>query len=60
MAPPTKRPRENDELNDGPAAKKHRKGIRVGPENLPDGPWKRKGNNWLTLTHQAANIVANE
>ncbi|RYO91078.1 hypothetical protein DL766_003358 [Monosporascus sp. MC13-8B] len=26
----------------GPAAKKKRKGFRVGPGNLPDGPWKRK------------------
>ncbi|KAI1651439.1 uncharacterized protein F4817DRAFT_311697 [Daldinia loculata] len=25
-----------------PAAKKLRKGFRVGPENLPDGPWRRK------------------
>lgn len=25
-----------------PDAKK-RKGFRVGPGNLPDGPWKRKG-----------------
>ncbi|KAI0390373.1 hypothetical protein F5Y17DRAFT_444908 [Xylariaceae sp. FL0594] len=25
-----------------PAVKKHRKGFRVGPENLPDGPWRRK------------------
>ncbi|KAI1459325.1 hypothetical protein F4805DRAFT_421164 [Annulohypoxylon moriforme] len=25
-----------------PAAKKLRKGFRVGPQNLPDGPWKRK------------------
>lgn len=25
-----------------PDAKK-RKGFRVGPDNLPDGPWKRKG-----------------
>ncbi|KAI0379796.1 hypothetical protein F5Y04DRAFT_114590 [Hypomontagnella monticulosa] len=39
MAP--KRPLESDGAA-GPAAKKHRKGFRVGPENLPDGPWKRK------------------
>lgn len=24
-------------------AKKPRKGFRTGPENLPDGPWRRKG-----------------
>ncbi|KAI2617008.1 hypothetical protein GGS26DRAFT_577454 [Hypomontagnella submonticulosa] len=39
MAP--KRPLESDGAA-GPAAKKHRKGFRVGPENLPDGPWRRK------------------
>ncbi|KAI0012976.1 hypothetical protein F4779DRAFT_566444 [Xylariaceae sp. FL0662B] len=39
MAP--KRPLESDSAA-GPAAKKHRKGFRVGPQNLPDGPWKRK------------------
>ncbi|KAI1172602.1 hypothetical protein F4777DRAFT_496318 [Nemania sp. FL0916] len=41
MAPSKKRPREEDETS-GPAVKKHRKGFRVGPENLPDGPWRRK------------------
>ncbi|KAI1807608.1 hypothetical protein F4811DRAFT_445679 [Daldinia bambusicola] len=39
MAP--KRPLELD-ATAAPAAKKHRKGFRVGPENLPDGPWRRK------------------
>ncbi|KAI1383144.1 uncharacterized protein F4822DRAFT_422286 [Hypoxylon trugodes] len=39
MAP--KRPLDSDS-SATPAAKKHRKGFRVGPENLPDGPWKRK------------------
>ncbi|KAI1079506.1 hypothetical protein F5B20DRAFT_166859 [Whalleya microplaca] len=39
MAP--KRALESDSTA-GPAAKKHRKGFRVGPQNLPDGPWKRK------------------
>ncbi|KAL7628092.1 hypothetical protein AAE478_002289 [Parahypoxylon ruwenzoriense] len=39
MAP--KRPHDSDSA-EAPAAKKHRKGFRVGPENLPDGPWKRK------------------
>lgn len=28
----------------GASAAKKRKGFRVGPENLPDGAWKRKGN----------------
>ncbi|KAI0537119.1 hypothetical protein GGR58DRAFT_473094 [Xylaria digitata] len=41
MAPSKKRPIEGDDAS-GPAAKKHRKGFRVGPENLPDGPWRRK------------------
>ncbi|TRX87814.1 hypothetical protein FHL15_011292 [Xylaria flabelliformis] len=36
-----KRPIESDDAP-GPAAKKHRKGFRVGPENLPDGAWRRK------------------
>ncbi|KAI5865078.1 hypothetical protein GGS23DRAFT_407645 [Durotheca rogersii] len=39
MAP--KRPLDSDSA-EAPAAKKHRKGFRVGPQNLPDGPWKRK------------------
>ncbi|OAA54019.1 hypothetical protein ISF_08499 [Cordyceps fumosorosea ARSEF 2679] len=38
MAPkPGKKP-----VGDGDAGKKHRKGFRVGPDNLPDGPWRRK------------------
>ncbi|KAI0798302.1 hypothetical protein GGR55DRAFT_581998 [Xylaria sp. FL0064] len=41
MAPSKKRPIEGDDAS-GPATKKHRKGFRVGPENLPDGPWRRK------------------
>ncbi|RYO92715.1 hypothetical protein DL764_008091 [Monosporascus ibericus] len=41
MAP--KRPLDPESAaSAGPAAKKNRKGFRVGPENLPDGPWKRK------------------
>ncbi|KAI1373688.1 hypothetical protein F4677DRAFT_448258 [Hypoxylon crocopeplum] len=39
MAP--KRPLESESAAT-PAAKKLRKGFRVGPGNLPDGPWKRK------------------
>ncbi|KAI0110106.1 hypothetical protein F4814DRAFT_425791 [Daldinia grandis] len=39
MAP--KRPLESD-ITATPVAKKLRKGFRVGPENLPDGPWRRK------------------
>ncbi|KAK6853164.1 hypothetical protein PG995_009976 [Apiospora arundinis] len=42
-----KRPLEDDVAGAGagagaPEAKKPKKGFRVGPENLPDGPWKRK------------------
>ncbi|KAI1758679.1 hypothetical protein GGR53DRAFT_216363 [Hypoxylon sp. FL1150] len=36
-----KRPLESDGVAT-PAAKKLRKGFRVGPANLPEGPWKRK------------------
>lgn len=39
----SKRPVEDNAS--GPAVKKHRKGFRVGPDNLPDGPWRRKGNH---------------
>ncbi|KAI1316973.1 hypothetical protein F5Y16DRAFT_160586 [Xylariaceae sp. FL0255] len=38
---PTKRPLEAEDAT-GPMVKKQRKGFRVGPANLPDGPWKRK------------------
>ncbi|KAI1820759.1 hypothetical protein F4861DRAFT_40125 [Xylaria intraflava] len=41
MAPNKKRPADTDDAS-GPATKKHRKGFRVGPDNLPDGPWRRK------------------
>ncbi|KAJ6783138.1 hypothetical protein PWT90_01436 [Aphanocladium album] len=38
MAPkPSKKP-----SGDSAAVKQHRKGFRVGPDNLPDGAWKRK------------------
>ncbi|KAI0132143.1 hypothetical protein BJ170DRAFT_232793 [Xylariales sp. AK1849] len=39
MAP--KRPL-GENVTSAPETKKARKGFRVGPENLPDGPWKRK------------------
>ncbi|KAI0193443.1 hypothetical protein F4808DRAFT_464792 [Astrocystis sublimbata] len=43
MVQSKKRPVEADDASaSGPAAKKHRKGFRVGPANLPDGAWKRK------------------
>ncbi len=35
---PTKKP-----SGDSQAVKKHRQGFKVGPDNLPDGPWRRKG-----------------
>lgn len=45
MAP--KRPIEA-EKNDTETPKP-RKGFRVGPDNLPDGPWRRKG----TASHRS-------
>ncbi|PHH70263.1 hypothetical protein CDD82_7239 [Ophiocordyceps australis] len=38
MAP--KRPLESSDA--GPVARKQTRGFRVGPDNLPDGPWRRK------------------
>jgi hypothetical protein len=44
----SKRPRDEDLGSDAGEktrkVKKPKHGFRVGPENLPDGPWKRKGN----------------
>lgn len=40
MAP--KRPNEDGDAADK-LTKKLRQGFRVGPDNLPDGAWKRKG-----------------
>ncbi|KAM5348044.1 hypothetical protein ACJ41O_007868 [Fusarium nematophilum] len=34
--------RQNDAEEAAPEAKKAKHGFRVGPENLPDGPWRRK------------------
>ncbi|KAI8723402.1 hypothetical protein NCS52_00196000 [Fusarium sp. LHS14.1] len=34
--------RQNDAEPAAPEAKKPKHGFRVGPENLPDGPWRRK------------------
>ncbi|KAF4457173.1 hypothetical protein F53441_861 [Fusarium austroafricanum] len=33
---------QNNGANSAPEAKKPKHGFRVGPENLPDGPWRRK------------------
>lgn len=41
MAP--KRARDEDPATGAPDKKKAKHGFRVGPENLPDGAWKRKG-----------------
>lgn len=49
----SKRTRDEDAAPDAgasPAPKKAKHGFRVGPENLPDGPWRRKGQQPL---HQA-------
>ncbi|TAQ91264.1 hypothetical protein B7494_g385 [Chlorociboria aeruginascens] len=40
MAP--KRPFEETESTTAPQAKKQRSGFKVGPDNLPDGTWRRK------------------
>lgn len=32
-----------DESSEGPPPKKQRGGFKVGPDNLPDGTWRRKG-----------------
>ena len=37
------------------AAKKAKHGFRVGPANLPDGPWKRKG--WFPHYYQRSITV---
>lgn len=41
MAPTTKRPREEDTTSRS-TTKKPRHGFKVGPDNLPDGTWRRK------------------
>ena len=39
-----KRARDGEDTSSVPAPEpKKRKGFRVGPDNLPDGPWRRKG-----------------
>ncbi|KAM0283065.1 hypothetical protein ACHAQH_002666 [Verticillium albo-atrum] len=51
---PSKRTR--DATEDGASSapqKKHRKGFKVGPDNLPDGPWKRQ------LTKKKERLIAN-
>ncbi|KAM3065524.1 hypothetical protein ACMFMG_011591 [Clarireedia jacksonii] len=55
MAAPNKRPREDDTSSTTtPAPKKHRPGFKVGPDNLPDGTWKRKVDKIKkTLIHKA-------
>ncbi|KAK4103577.1 hypothetical protein N658DRAFT_514404 [Parathielavia hyrcaniae] len=42
---PSKRPRDDNarpDADDANKSKKAKQGFRVGPENLPDGPWRRK------------------
>jgi hypothetical protein len=45
MAP--KRPLEDDTTASKP--KKQRSGFKVGPDNLPDGMWRRKGINFSDI-----------
>lgn len=42
MAPKRSLESEDTSRSGGPENKKPRKGFRVGPDNLPDGPWRRK------------------
>jgi len=65
---PRKRERDEDvslesgadaATNDTRKPKKAKHGFRVGPENLPDGAWRRKGmyfqilfRNHVVVTHQ--------
>jgi hypothetical protein len=44
-----KRAREDD--GDAPQEKKRRSGFKVGPDNLPDGTWKRKGTFRISVTY---------
>lgn len=53
MAP--KRPIEASEKD--AASKKPRHGFRVGPENLPDGPWRRKGNRDPVWSEKGENFT---
>jgi hypothetical protein len=55
---PPKRPLEDAPPAGGPEAKKPRakKGFRVGPDNLPDGPWRRKVTKIKTDLIQKAKI----
>ncbi|KAI9645388.1 hypothetical protein NHQ30_006126 [Ciborinia camelliae] len=39
---PSKRPREEDSTSRSSTTKKPRHGFKVGPDNLPDGTWRRK------------------
>ncbi|KAJ3506161.1 hypothetical protein NM208_g16110 [Fusarium decemcellulare] len=44
LLPPTMAAKRQNEAEDvSLEAKKPKHGFRVGPENLPDGPWRRKG-----------------
>ena len=49
MAP--KRPLEDAAEASGP--KKHRPGFKIGPDNLPDGTYRRKGNTDLPAVPEA-------
>lgn len=55
MAP--KRPREDDAPDSQP--KKQRSGFKVGPDNLPDGTWKRKGKKGIQIILENRKIDVN-
>jgi hypothetical protein len=59
MAPKRAREKTDDTTaaSSGREAKKPRKGFRVGPENLPDGPWRRKGQSLEGRNHHTIAVA---
>jgi hypothetical protein len=47
-----------EDSSDGPLPKKQRGGFKVGPDNLPDGTWRRKGRNTKYATSDCADFLA--
>lgn len=42
---------QNEGADTASEVKKPKHGFRVGPENLPDGPWRRKGLSHCPIFH---------
>ncbi|KAL9943511.1 hypothetical protein D7B24_004737 [Verticillium nonalfalfae] len=53
MAPQKRTRDDTEDAASSAPQKKHRKGFKVGPDNLPDGPWKRQ------LTKKKERLIAN-